>query len=135
MTEPLLLALIGAIGSVGTIIVQKAFSRKKDAVDIQSQIIQDLYKEISRLQVQIDELKKYKESSDKREEELLVRIEELEQVNKEQASLCMEKARIMGMITMTPEIFVFEPSLEDLFVQKNAYINTNIFIGYKNEPT
>jgi Tfp pilus assembly protein PilN len=85
MTEPLLLALIGAIGSVGTIIVQKAFSRKKDAVDIQSQIIQDLYKEISRLQVQIDELKKYKESSDKREEELLVRIEELEQVNKEQA--------------------------------------------------
>ena len=85
MTEPFLLALIGAVGSVGTIIVQKAFSRKKDAVDIQSQIIQDLYKEISRLQLQIDELKKYKESSDKREEELLVRIEELEQVNKEQA--------------------------------------------------
>ena len=85
MTEPFLLALIGAIGSVGTIIVQKAFSRKKDAVDIQSQVLQDLYKEIGRLQTQIDELKKYKESSDQREEQLLIRIEELEEVNKEQA--------------------------------------------------
>lgn len=85
MNEPLLLAIIGASGSLGTILVQKAFSRKKDAVDIQSQIIQDLYKELARLQVQIDELKKDKENSDKREEQLLERIEELESENKLQA--------------------------------------------------
>lgn len=85
MNEPLLLAIIGAAGSLGTILVQKAFSRKKDAVDIQSQIIQDLYKEIGRLQIQIDELKKDKENSDKREEQLLERIEELESENKLQA--------------------------------------------------
>ena len=85
MNEPLLLAIIGAAGSLGTILVQKAFSRRKDAVDIQSQIIQDLYKELARLQVQIDELKKDKENSDKREGELLERIEELESENKLQA--------------------------------------------------
>jgi putative NADH-flavin reductase len=85
MNEPLLLAIIGAAGSLGTILVQKAFSRRKDAVDIQSQIIQDLYKELARLQIQIDELKKDKENSDKREGELLERIEELESENKLQA--------------------------------------------------
>lgn len=91
-----LVAAVGGLSSLATVIVQKAFSRKKDAVDIQSQIIQDLYKEIARLKLDLEEVQKNmqadREAAATKEEELQNRIEELESENKKQATQISNQA-------------------------------------------
>lgn len=82
----ILIAIVGAASSLGTVIIQKAFSRKKDAVEIQSQIIQDLYKELARLRVEVEQLQKERIIAATREDELQTRVEELEADNKKQAA-------------------------------------------------
>jgi type II secretory pathway component PulJ len=85
MNDGLMIAITGAIGSLGTIIVQKAFSRKRDAVDYQTDLIENLWKEIGRLQEQITQLQKREKEAEDTETRLTKRIEELELTNKKQA--------------------------------------------------
>jgi chromosome segregation ATPase len=82
-----ILAIIAApLGSVITIIIQGLLNKKKDVVDIQHKILNDLYVEIGRLQESVSRLRENEEQFIEREQQLLSRIAYLENENKEQAS-------------------------------------------------
>lgn len=90
---PMIGPLIGLAGTIVGLLIPKIFSRKKDAVDYQTNVIENLYKEIGRLQEQITQLKERENKSEEKEEELLKRISYLENDNRKQASEIKELRR------------------------------------------
>jgi len=90
---PILAPIIGLTGTIVGLLIPKIFSRKKDAVDYQTNVIENLYKEIGRLQEQITQLKERENKSEQKEEELLKRISYLENDNRKQASEIKELRR------------------------------------------
>jgi peptidoglycan hydrolase CwlO-like protein len=97
MTETLIITLVGSgsatLGALGSVFLQKFFGRKMDAVTIQSQVITDLYKELGRLQEQIQQLQSKEKSAEEKEEQLQKRISLLENDNRKQASEIKELRR------------------------------------------
>lgn len=90
---PMIGPIIGLAGTIVGLLIPKIFSRKKDAVDYQTNVIENLYKEIGRLQEQITQLKDRENKSEQKEEELLKRISYLENDNRKQASEIKELRR------------------------------------------
>jgi chromosome segregation ATPase len=90
---PIIGPIIGLAGTIVGLLIPKIFSRKKDAVDYQTNVIENLYKEIGRLQEQITQLKERENKSELKEEELLKRISYLENDNRKQASEIKELRR------------------------------------------
>jgi TolA-binding protein len=81
------LAIVAApFGSVITIVIQGILNKKKDVVDIQHKILNDLYVEIGRLQESVERLRENEQQFIEREQQLLSRIAYLENENKVQAS-------------------------------------------------
>ena len=97
MTEALIITLVGSgsatVAALGTVLIQKIFGKKMDAVTIQSQVITDLYKELGRLQEQITQLKLKETKAEEKEAELQKRISSLEHDNRKQASEIKELRR------------------------------------------
>jgi gas vesicle protein len=87
MNQTLLLAIIAAISSVLTMLLPKLLpsSRRKDAVDMYSELQEKLYSEIERLEKKILQLENKEKEAFSVEEKLTKRIMELEQENKRQA--------------------------------------------------
>lgn len=82
-----ILAITAApLGSIATILIQSLINKKKDVVDIQHKILNDLYVEIGRLQESVERLRENEQSFIEREQQLLSRIAYLESENKIQAS-------------------------------------------------
>lgn len=73
--QQIITPLAGLLGTLIGIFLNKILNRKKDAVEYQGQIIEDLWQEIGRI----------KQSFELREKELLSRINDLENDNKKQA--------------------------------------------------
>jgi hypothetical protein len=85
MDQNIALALIALLSSITTLIIPKLFSKKKDAVDMYSELQKKLYEEIDRLEVKIKVLEQKEIEAYKLEEKLTKRILELEQDNKRQS--------------------------------------------------
>jgi predicted Holliday junction resolvase-like endonuclease len=85
MDQNIALALIALLSSITTLIMPKLFSKKKDAVDMYSELQKKLYEEIDRLEVKIKVLEQKEIEAYKLEEKLTKRILELEQDNKRQS--------------------------------------------------
>jgi gas vesicle protein len=87
MNQTLLLAIIAAISSVLTMLLPKLLpsARRKDAVDMYSELQEKLYSEIERLEKKILQLENKEKEAFSVEEKLTKRIMELEQENKRQA--------------------------------------------------
>lgn len=81
--QSILTPLAGLLGTIIGIFLNKILNRKKDAVEYQGQIIEDLWQEIGRI----------KQSFELREKELLSRINDLENDNKKQAEEIKELRR------------------------------------------
>lgn len=84
--ENILIAIVGLVGTALGAILNKLFTTKKDFVDIQSSVINNLWEEINRLKNQVDELKSRELNYEIKEKELTVRIADLEKENIKQAS-------------------------------------------------
>jgi len=85
MDQNIALALIALLSSITTLIIPKLFSKKKDAVDMYSELQKKLYEEIDRLEVKIKVLEQKEVEAYELEEKLTKRILELEQDNKRQS--------------------------------------------------
>jgi hypothetical protein len=85
MEQPVLLSLIALGSAVLTVTIPRLFSKKKDAVEMYSEIHAKLYSEIERLEKKINILEQKEEQSYLIEEKLTKRIAELEQENLRQA--------------------------------------------------
>jgi len=51
------------------------------------------------------------------------------EVIKEQARYCSERFQISGMLTLTPDFFIFEPDLVDPTVNKNGVLQYQLYIS------
>lgn len=92
--------LIGLTGTVVGIVLSKVLNRKKDTTEYQSRLLEDLWKEIGRLQEKaanqekiIESLVAGKQKSEEKEQELQKRIAFLEHENRHQASEIKELRR------------------------------------------
>jgi hypothetical protein len=85
MEQPILVALIALGSAILTVTIPRLFSKKKDAVEMYSEIHAKLYSEIERLEKKINILEQKEEQSYLIEEKLTKRIAELEQENLRQA--------------------------------------------------
>lgn len=85
MEQPIFIALIALGSAVLTVTIPRLFSKKKDAVEMYSEIHAKLYSEIERLEKKITILEQKEEQSYLIEEKLTKRIAELEQENLRQA--------------------------------------------------
>jgi hypothetical protein len=85
MDQNIALALIALLSSITTLIIPKLFSKKKDAVDMYSELQKKLYEEIDRLEVKIKVLEQKEVEAYELEEKLTKRILELEQDNEKQS--------------------------------------------------
>lgn len=85
MEQPLILALIALASSALTILLPKMLNKKRDAVDMFSELQEKLYSEIERLETKIKLLENKEEEAFSVEEKLTKRIMELEQENIRQA--------------------------------------------------
>lgn len=86
MEQPILLALIALGSAVVTTVAPRLFSKKKDTVDMLSEIQEKLYSEIDRLEKKIIVLEQREHEAYILEEKLIKRIAELEQENIRQAN-------------------------------------------------
>lgn len=85
MEQPLILALIALASSALTVLLPKMLNKKRDAVDMFSELQEKLYSEIERLETKIKLLENKEEEAFSVEEKLTKRIMELEQENIRQA--------------------------------------------------
>jgi peptidoglycan hydrolase CwlO-like protein len=90
---PILAPLTGLAGTLLGLFINKLFSRKKDAVDYQTTVIENLWKEIGRLQEQILQLQSREVKAEEKEAELQKRISYLEHENRKQSSEIKELRR------------------------------------------
>jgi len=86
MEQSILLALIALGSSVITVSIPRIFSKKKDTVEMYSEIQNKLYSEIERLEKKILILEQKENESYIIEEKLTKRIAELEQENIRQSN-------------------------------------------------
>jgi hypothetical protein len=93
MEQPILVALIALGSAILTVTIPRLFSKKKDAVEMYSEIHAKLYSEIERLEKKINILEQKEEQSYLIEEKLTKRIAELEQENLRQ-SIEIERLKV-----------------------------------------
>ena len=100
MEQSLLTPLIGLTGTLLGLFIPRIFNRKKDTTEYQSELLQNLWKEIGRLQEKaevqeniIRELIESKQKSEEKEQELQKRIADLELENRHQAGEIKELRR------------------------------------------
>lgn len=92
LTPSIITPLTGLLGTIVGIFLNKFLNRKKDGIEYQTQIIENLWKEIGRLEEKsnnrdkvIDQLMVRINSSEAEKKDFLLRIHHLEQENRKQA--------------------------------------------------
>jgi len=80
----IIIAIIGFLTGILTVVISKFFDKKKDNVQILEQLSQNLWKEIGRLSEQIENLKKREIEAESRELELKEIIRNLQSENSKQ---------------------------------------------------
>ena len=85
MGTEILVTIVGAGSALGTVIVNRLFSKKQDHLTLLTGMQDKWYKEIGRLEEKIRVLESKEEEAKQQAEKLTKRIEELEVENRKQA--------------------------------------------------
>lgn len=94
LSQPsIITAIIAFISGLSISIVPKLFERKKNNVEILEQLSQNLWKEIGRLQEQIENLKTRELQAELRENDLKEKIKILESENSKQTFKILQLER------------------------------------------
>lgn len=91
--QPFMTPLIGFLGTLAGIFINKYLSRNTETVSYQTTIIKDLYTELGRVKEQTEKLVQTINKYETEKKELLFRINHLEQENRKQAHEIKELRR------------------------------------------
>jgi peptidoglycan hydrolase CwlO-like protein len=91
--QPFITPLIGFLGTIAGIFINKYWSKNPDTVNYQTTIIKDLYTELGRVKEKTEKLIETINRYESEKKELLSRINHLEQENRKQAHEIKELRR------------------------------------------